>query len=199
VNRRKALVAVLSSGLTASVLAGCPSTATTTGYTPVTGIRVSSADLTAGFGCGEAPGQVYAYAALLSYSDDAGVRQAPVYSLVTDCYSDALFSNLPASVSGSLSFAVTILAWNQGSFPAALQCAPPTVTNPNAAYPCPGDEVATVLSSEGTADWSTTCTATQQSGVSVLAVCPPLAPAGGAAGGDSGVGGDAGDAANPGE
>jgi hypothetical protein len=198
VNRRKALVATLSSGLTASVLVGCPSTATTTGYTPVTGILILSADLTDGFGCGEQPGQVYAYAALLSYSDDAGVRQAPVYSLVTDCYSNGLFSNLPPTVSGSLSFDVTILAWNQASFPSALQCSLPTITNPNAAYPCPGDELDTVLASEGTPNWSTTCTATQQSGVSVLAVCSPLAPArstldGGAAPGD------AGDAANTGE
>jgi hypothetical protein len=197
VNRRKALVAILSSALAASAPAGCASNATTTAYTPITGIIIDSSDLTAGFGCGTDPGQVYEYAALLSYSDDAGVSQAPVYSLVSDCYSDGRFSNLPPSSSGSLGFQLTILAWDQASFPAALRCFPPTPTNPDSTYPCPGDDVATVLSSQGTPNWSTTCSAAQQEGVSALAICAPLVPAGSATSVDGGVGdhGDAGEAA----
>jgi hypothetical protein len=204
--------------LAACALAGCPSSATTTAYTPITGITVLASDLTAGFGCGTDPGQVYAYATLLSYQDDAGPAPAPVFSIVTRCYSNGQFSNLPPSVTGSLSFDVKILAWDEASFPTALQCFPPTPANPTAASICPGDDVATVLANQGTPNWSTTCTATQEPGVSVLAVCAPLAPSGSALvddggddggvgdgaigdGGDAGIGdgGDASDAAEAGE
>lgn len=188
----------MASAFGVPALAGCASSAATTTYTPITGVIVSSVDLTAGFGCGTDPGQVYEYAALLSYSDDAGVPQSPVFSGVFACYADGRLSNLPPSDSGSLSFDVTILAWNQASFPPALECFPPSPASPNAFFPCPGDDVATVLSYEATANWSARCTATQQPGVSVLAVCDPLAPPRPASedGGvpEAGVAGEAGDA-----
>ena len=176
-------------------LAGCPSSATTTAYTPITGVIVSASDVTAGFGCGTDPGQVYRYAVLLEYSDDAGVPQSPVFSEVFECYAPGQLSNLPPSDAGSLSFDVTILAWNQASFPTALDCFPPSPASPNASFPCPGDDVGTVVSYQSTANWSTKCTATQQPGVSVLAVCDPLAPFA-ATSEDGGIreAGDAGDA-----
>lgn len=187
VNRRKALIGSVAAMLGAFALAGCPSTATTTGYTPITGILIRSTSLVAGLGCGTGADQIYKYGALISFADDAGSPEPPVFSGVFDCFSDGLFSNLPASDSGAFTFDLSIVAWNQASFPPALQCPP------NAAQPCPGDDPGTLLADQGTPTWTTTCTATQQLGISVLAVCGPLVRAG-AVVNDAGVG-DASDAA----
>jgi hypothetical protein len=156
----------------AGVLAGCPAAATTVAYTPITGILIRSSALVAGYGCGTGAGQVYEYAAFLSYTDDGGPPGPVVYSGVFDCYSDGLFSNLPADDSGSLSFDLTIIAWNRASFPPALACGP--VVDDGGFTTCPGDSPDIVATNEGTPNWITNCTATQQSGVSVLAVCAPL-------------------------
>lgn len=181
VNRRKATIHAARAllgllGLAGGgLLAACPSTATTTSYTPITGITIESSSLVAGYGCGTAPGQVYAYAALLSYTDDAGASKSPVYSGVFDCYANAQFANLPENDGGALSFDVQIFAWDQASFPQVLRCLPST-SSPASAADCPGDSVSTVLSNAGTPNWTTTCTATQELGVSAIAVCAPLTP-----------------------
>jgi hypothetical protein len=167
------------------LLAGCPATATTAPYTPITGILVRSSSLVAGHGCGAGPDQVYKYAALLSYADGAGGEGAPVYSGVFDCFTDGIFSNLPSSEAGSLDFALTIYAWDRAAFPGALQC-PADPSNP-----CPGDDPATVLSNAGSPTWTASCSATQQSGISVVAVCGPLQPPGGPGDGGGGGGGGA--------
>lgn len=175
-------------------LAGCPSTTTTT-YTPITGIEIDSASLVGEHGCGTGPDQVYMYAAVLSYSNgEAGPGPADAYSGVFDCYSNALFSNLPADDAGSTSFDISVFAYNQQAFSATtLQC-PGVELEAGAAYPlCPGDRPAAVESYAGNATWTTTCTATQQSGsdfscnpapcasgVTVLAVCQPLVATAGA-------------------
>ncbi len=150
--------------------AGCPSTATTATYTPITGIVVSASSLVAGVGCGTAPDQVYKYAAVLYYASDAGVPNDPnpVASGVFDCFADGVFSNLPSSDAGDLDFAVDVYAWSQASFPSDLQCP----SSPQS--PCPGDVGGNVTNDEATATWKTTCTGYQQSGTPVLAVCGPL-------------------------
>jgi hypothetical protein len=179
------LLAFLRAGVVAAgaslVLAGCPSTATTTTYTPITGIIIRASSLVYGHGCGTDPDQIYKYGALLSYADDAGAAGAPVYSGVFDCYTDGIFSNLPTSDGGSLDFALTIYAWNRDGFPDALQCP----ADPN--NPCPGDDPGTLLSNAGTPTWTTTCSATQQSGISVVAVCAPLASSAAPPGDDGGA------------
>ena len=195
VNWRTALISSLAAPLaaaTACALAGCPGTATTAAYTPITAILIRSTSLVAGHGCGTGAGQVYRYAALLSYADDGGSPGPVTYSGVSDCYADSLFSNLPADDAGSLSFDLTIIAWNQASFPAALACDPSDVGEAGFTA-CPGDTPDTVASNEGTPNWITRCTATQQYGISVLAVCDPLT-ATGIGGGDAGPG-DASDGA----
>ncbi|HEY8090634.1 MAG TPA: hypothetical protein VIF09_22385 [Polyangiaceae bacterium] len=173
-------VAVLAAAA-ACALVGCPSASTTTGYTPITGILIRGSSLVADHGCGTGPQQVYKYAAVAYYEVDGGPSGPPVVSGVFDCFTDGLFSNLQPSASGNLSFTVAIFAYSQASFPPTLQC-PPT------SGACPGDDPATTLGFAGQAGWTTTCTATQQAGVSVLAVCAPLEPApnGGADGGDAG-------------
>ncbi len=193
--RRKVLAVLLAAPLAvaaAGMLAGCPAAATTTAYTPITGIDIRSASLVAGFGCGTGDGQVFRYAAFLKYVDGDAVRAGPAaYSGVFDCYSDGIFSNLPTDDAGSLSFFVRIIAWNQASFPAALSCDPDDVPDTGFTI-CPGDTPDAALSEEGTPNWTTTCTATQQSGVSVLAVCAPLAtPDGGSDAGSDDASADA--------
>ena len=154
----------------AAGLAACPTTVTNTAYTPITGILIRSSSLVAGLGCGTAPGQVYRYAAVVKQGD------TPVISGVFDCFTDGLFENLLTDGGGA--FTVDIYAWDQGGFPPALNCG---YTDGG----CPGDTPGTVLNLVGgdpgsglpPAQWVTkpACTATPQQGITVLAVCPPLA------------------------
>jgi hypothetical protein len=163
-----------------STLTACPATDAGATYTPITGIQVVASSLTNGYGCGTGPGQVYKYAVLLTYVDDGGVQSSASYAEVYSCYSNGLFSNLVADPSGSLSFQLTIYAFNQASYPSYLDDV------------AAAENVVTVYQAGAAANWTTTCTATQQAGVSVDAVCQPLAPVG--ASNDSGVdaAGDAG-------
>src|ERR1700745_1041166 len=85
-------------------LAGCPTTDTTASYTPITGILIRSSSLVAGHGCGTGPGQIYRYAAILYYAPDAGGGPGPVEAGVFDCFTDGIFSNLPATPTNSLDF-----------------------------------------------------------------------------------------------
>ncbi|HEY6463763.1 MAG TPA: hypothetical protein VIY73_26520, partial [Polyangiaceae bacterium] len=86
------------------------------------------------------------------------------------------------------SFEIAIVAYNEASFPAALVC-PVGATEAGPPVSCPGDDPATLIQDEGTPTWTATCTATQQSGVPVLASCTPLVPTGlsGDAGPDGGT------------
>ena len=198
---RAAAAISLVTGLWATAgLTGCPSDTTATGYTPITGIEILSSSLVSGHGCGTGPGQVYRYAAVVSYAADAGgaasdAGQLPVAN-VFDCFVDGVFESLPASSSGSQSFAITIFAYDRTSFPASLNCPP-------AGGPCPAQDPRAIGAVAGQATWTTTCTATQQQGIPVLAVCGPLLPpsvmeagavleAGGEGGGADGGQGDAG-------
>jgi hypothetical protein len=172
----------------AVALAGCPTSTAATAYTPVTGILIRSSSLVAGRGCGTGPGQVYRYAAELWYADEAGAPTGdPQYSGVFDCFTDGLFSNLPPQPgTTNYDFTLKIYAYDFADFPAALAC-------PAAADPCTPD-VQTFEGELGTPTWTTTCSAAQQSGVSVLAVCAPLTATGSGSTGDAGDAGPAGDA-----
>ena len=193
-NRRRAIVALGSLGAGAACvalalsLAGCPNTASTSIYTPPTGIQIDSQDLVAGIGCGPRSGQVYRYAAVVTQVTDAGTPF--VTSGVFNCYSDALFTNLPSPDGGSTFYSIGIFAYDSAAFPAALGgCEYDTL---NAA--CPGDDATVVKRYESQATWTTTCTATQFQGVPQIAACGELEPTGAGAG--DGGGGDAGETAD---
>jgi len=161
--------------LAALFVAGCPSTTTSTPYTPITGILIRSSTLVAGHGCGTGANQVYKYAAVVSYETDAGGPSAPITSGVFDCFTDGIISNLPASDNGSSAFDIQIYAYDATSFDlpsvsGQLQC------GTNAQVQCPGDIPANVVAVEAQATWTTNCTATQQQGVSSVAACGPLEP-----------------------
>ena len=150
----------------ACVLVGCPTTATTTTYTPITGILIQASTVTAGRGCGTGDDQVYRYAVTLAYSSSPN---APFLSNVFECFADGLFSNLPASDSGSDSFIVTIYAFNQASFPPVINPCEPQNS-------CPAEAPSQVIEEASEANWTTICSAEQIAGVSSLAVCPALEP-----------------------
>jgi hypothetical protein len=152
----------------ACVLTGCPSSATTTGYTPITGIVIRSSALVAGYGCGTGPSQVYRYGAIVYFATEAGA-QATLVANVFDCFTDGVFENLPVADGGGQDFIVSIRAYNFASFPPELQCAP-------TGGQCPAQDPTTLLADAARATWATTCAATQQQGIPVLAVCQPLAP-----------------------
>jgi hypothetical protein len=168
----------------------CTSATATTVYTPVTGIQIPSATVVAGYGCGTGMDQVYRYAAVISAA--AGdAASAVLASSVFPCFADGLFSNLPIGTNDP-SFSVAIYAFNQTSFPQALDCT---------SSPCPGDDAGAVAASIGSANWTTTCTGTEIAGITTLATCAPLqatagtssasgADSGDEGGSDAGSGGD---------
>jgi hypothetical protein len=167
-NHMRALGASATLTGAACVLMGCPSTATTTGYTPITGIVIRSSALVAGYGCGTGPSQVYRYAAIVYFAADGGA-QATLVANVFDCFTDGVFENLPVADGGGQDFIVSIRAYNFASFPRELQCLP-------TGGPCAAQDPMTLLADAARATWATTCAATQQQGIPVLAVCQPLAP-----------------------
>jgi hypothetical protein len=180
----------------ALVLVGCPtSTTSSSPYTPITGIEINAATLTYGFGCGTGNDQVFMYAGVVSYTPqaDANIPVTPpeiVTSAVYDCFTNGLFSNLPASEAGTLDFTIQIFAFNAALFPPELSCA--NTLGGTTGVTCPGNTPRNVLEfTQQDASWTTTCTATQVQGATVPAICGPLVlvkPLPGDAGaGDAGV------------
>ena len=172
---RRIFTLVLSIGLAsvASVaFAACASSSPTTGITPITGVVIRSESLIVGHGCGRAPAQVFKYLAVVSSVDPSfpqGSSPPRSYAQVFDCFADGVFVNLIASPSGSLSFNVDIFLYNADDYAAhtsdiqAIQQAAPQISPDSGTIPNPPPST-----------WTTTCTATQQQNVVVLAVCRPL-------------------------
>lgn len=200
----------VSMAMAAAGMVACAASTTTTGYTPITGILIRSSALVAGFGCGTGSEQVYRYVATVQYETpvgDGGDAAPQVqtngrhWTNIFDCFADGVFENLPSSSTGSVSFNVAIAAYDKASYdkttlPTDLGC-PPGLA---AAAVCQSVPQTISAAETATAPWTTTCSATQQQGIPVLAVCLPLresktsAEAGAADGGSDGGGAlDAGD------
>jgi hypothetical protein len=157
---------------------GCNSTPATPTYTPYQGVNIDTSSLVAPYGCGMGPGQVYRYVATIALvpsgpdaSDAArddggsGVDAGPAKALATgvfDCFADGVFEGLSAG-----SFVLTIDAFTFAESEAvgiacdaeASPCAPPAL-----------DAGAAIAGYS----WTTTCTATVETGASVVAQCGPL-------------------------
>jgi hypothetical protein len=160
----------LLGALAAALLgAGCNAAATTTAYTPITGLQISSSDVVAGHGCGTGAQQVYKYAAVVSSPTADGGTPAFRTSGVFDCFADGVFSNLPSLDGGNPTFVISIFAYDQASFPDALQC-------PANTAPCPGDDAGAVDPFAAAANWTATCTGTEIQGVTAAVTCTPLEP-----------------------
>jgi hypothetical protein len=159
----------------ACAFSGCTNNVTALVYTPVTGILIRSADLVAGHGCGTAPGQVYAYVAVVAPQDAPNVA---TQSTVISCYADGVLSNLPYDGGSNYEVAITpyilhIYAYDYASFPTALACAPPIANSA-----CPGDipDAAITVVDQHAPTWTTTCVAGELPGEPLLADCKPLEP-----------------------
>lgn len=188
IGARSALAALVAPAAVVCALAACATTTTTAAYTPITGILIRSSALVAGFGCGTGPHQVYRYVAIVDYAraDGGAQRDAqaepqtggPPWTNVFDCFADGVFENLPSSSTGSQAFDVSIFAYDQASYdksglPSELGCLPGLT----AAAACPSTPEVIAAAVTAQAPWTTTCTATQQQGIPVLAVCSPLSDA----------------------
>jgi hypothetical protein len=170
---------------------GC--TGSTTGITPITGIVVRADTLIQGHGCGTedaGPSDIYEYVAIVSEIDEASADQVYIAGGAFRCYADATFVNLCASSTGSYVYGVAIVAYTQSEWTALG--GDPTPTNPtantainalNRASYCTadaGNQSPIVVDpnyptpSVPKGAYTTTCTATQQSDIEVLAVCAPL-------------------------
>jgi hypothetical protein len=169
----------------ASAVAACATTTTTAVFTPITGIVIQSQSLLTGFICGDEDDQVYRYAAVVTYAGPDGGPVEPAVPVeqsgapltnIFECFTDGVFENLPSSDAGSLSFTVSIFAYNKkeyvsASLPSDLAC-PPMV---DGGFCTAGSEPISSVQ-EAAATWTTVCTATQLSGTPVFAVCGPLLP-----------------------
>jgi hypothetical protein len=163
---------------------GCTNNVTALVYTPITGILIRSADLVAGHGCGTAPGQVYAYVAVLAQQN---AKDVAIASTVVSCYSDGVLSNLvwdagsnPAPDAATYDYYLYIYAYDYASFPQTLACSAPVTPSTG----CPGDvpDATTADTADGgippryPPTWKTTCTASEIAGEPMLANCGPLEP-----------------------
>jgi hypothetical protein len=161
----------------------CNSTSNPQSYTPITGIEIQPSSLLQGLECGTGPNDVYQYVAVIWLEVDGGPYNQPIASNVFDCFATGLFENLPTADGGSQEFFLRIFGYNQASLPSDLTC--PDGLSVDGGV-CPAQDQS--LAAAAHAKWATTCNATQQQGVPVLAVCQPfelvqpVEPDGGAAG-----------------
>jgi hypothetical protein len=165
------------------------------GITPITGIVVLADTLTAGHGCGTGPGEIFKYVVVVQIPGDAGGQNLNndfIAAGAYDCFTNGTFDNLCTyGSSASTSFSVSVFAFTAEQWTGALEDG--EVTEAGAASGVVASAIATAPTSEcsggflaplellstlrATANWSTTCTATQQSNVPVIASCGPLQPA----------------------
>jgi hypothetical protein len=196
VSLRRFLLALLLAPLFAAIFAlACGGTSTSNTIPPITGIVVRAETLTTGRGCGQGPGQVFKYAAavygLKDPTGDAGRGpyldpdqfSLPVTAAIFDCFTDGTFVQLPPqpNANGSFTYRVEVFVFDSAAL-AAAQAATPSL-NQIVGEIAPAfldaglvgaammgrDQLRATLPT-----WTTTCYATQQQDVQVLAVCDPL-------------------------
>ena len=183
---------MLAASVVASVVA-C-SGASSSELPPTTGIILPAETLTAGYGCGTKPTQLFRYAVVVfRYGQEDGGEAAgdpsepssyrrALTSNVFDCFSDATFSSLVGSTYSGVRldlFRLEVFAFNADAYAAARGIIDVASTNPREASL---EQLVSEL--RGTSPtWTTECTATQLQHVQSLATCAPLSP------GLTGVGG----------
>jgi len=149
----------------------CDSTSNVQSYTPITGIEIQPSSLLQGLECGTGPDDVYQYVAVVWDEVDGGPSAPPIASNVFDCFATGLFENLPTADGGSQQFFLRIFGYSQASLPPDLTC--PDGFSVSGGV-CPAQDASLAAASK--APWVTTCNATQQQGIPVLAVCQPFQP-----------------------
>jgi hypothetical protein len=125
-------------------------------FSPVTTVEVDAASLLEREGCGTASGVPYKYVATIYPFGSS----TPLYITVSDCFTNAVFENLPTGATGEGDFTLTVdvldlPTWNANQ---ALDFADPNEEP----------------SIRAVANWTSNCSAHQTSNVQSLAVCDPL-------------------------
>lgn len=180
---------LLFAGFAATAAVALPACDTTDAgpLAPVAGITIRSQSLTEGYGCGTSPGQVYKYVAVVRQVAGGSSPGLIASWQIYDCFADGTFAYLCTyGADGGVSdFDVSVYAYNAdtwGSVGSSIQNRLETDTA-QGLFPvnCPADAGGIANPpSESAANWTTTCTATQQEGIQVLANCNlPMTPAGG--------------------
>lgn len=126
-------------------------------FSPITSVEVDSSTLFSRLGCGQAPNVPFKYIVTVK-----PLAQEPFAITVSDCFTNAVFENLPAGANGEGDFTMTVAVFDEPHFDAPHSY---DIRNP-------------ALSDEpqiaADAQWTTTCTAHQTTNVQSLAVCDPL-------------------------
>jgi hypothetical protein len=173
-------VALLALGVAGAIAgsAACTTDTAIVGVTPVTGVLVRSNALVTGIGCGTGDAQIFEYVAVVTSQDeaDAAVPDLPpdgkaIWSGTYPCYADAVFVNLPFSVSSpTTTFDVKVLGYSKAAFDAFT-----VESTASAVGGLVSEDTRTNITALVEAStWTTDCKATQQPNVEVLADCAPL-------------------------
>ena len=169
----------------------------------LTGIEVLADTLTVGRGCGTQPGQIYKYVAIVSLPSASltnGIGGELLAASVSDCFADAAFTNLcgymfsdggTGSTYDVAIYAFSKAEWDNAVTPdggASFSLQSGLLAEANQQAPAAGGGNCTVASAppqdlaqlfsdlKRAAGLYTTCTATQQSSIPVLAQCGQLGP-----------------------
>jgi hypothetical protein len=185
-----ALVTAVAGAAAAALGASACSTTTTTNAALVSGIFIDHLGLLGDYGCGTTNDDVYKYVAVV-INDNRDIGGAGAF----DCFADGVFANMPGADAGQLDFAVWVYAYNEAAWSAAnadnsLANAVKVLNAVNlpdgGVVPVPVTSVPDGGTTQGTfasalstlclhpATWVTTCSATTQPGVQMLANCNPL-------------------------
>lgn len=167
-----AFVGALALGVVLGAMSSlaCGEAAATTTFTPQTGVVVRSESLTSGIGCGTGSTQIFKYVAV-AVDKNHMASAAGVY----ECFADGVLVNLqPAQQPDgtySLDYTVQVYAFNQAAYTASQGKITADVAQPNTA----GSQFASDAFATLGATYTTSCTATEQGNIQVVAVCAKLA------------------------
>lgn len=164
------LAVAIAAAACTSITGSSVASTTISTYAPVTGVEVDALELFERQGCGVASGEpfkyvVAVYSAFSSGERDPGVPN-PIVMSVTDCFTDAVFENLPGStLGGTPTFSLTVDVFDKATFDANADA-----INNDVGVSSAG----TAAAIDAIANWNSTCVARQEPNIQGLAACDPL-------------------------
>jgi hypothetical protein len=151
------LVGVLALAACTSITGSSIASNTVSTFSPITSVEVDSSTLFERLGCGQAPNVPFKYVVTVASLTNA---DAPFGIVVTNCFSNAVFENLPPELGPDFTLRVDVFDEPHFDAPHPYNINDPSVS----------DEPQI----RADAQWKTTCTAHQTTNVQSLAVCDPL-------------------------
>lgn len=152
------LLAVGALAACTSITGSSAASNTLSTFNPITSVEIDSSTMFSRLGCGQGPGVPYKYIVTVTALGSTTASNI----IVADCFSNAVFENLPAGPSGEADFTLTVDVFDFGTFNKAH---PYDINNPS---------VADQPQIRADAQWRSDCTATQTANIQSLAVCDPL-------------------------